>query len=197
MTFSQNQCDLDFMVLATENETPYAIWNTTVGGDVTLSTEGVSQGNYPVTQGPDKLFDGNQTTKYVNFGECNSAVGALDSICGVNTGLYVSLQRGSGLLLAFQFMTANSFYERDPINITIEGSNRNASELMLGSSWTLIYTGSSGLENTTARFTYGEMRFLSNNTRWYSSYRLLIQSKRSIGNFVQMAAWDLLGYYIT
>ena len=185
------------MLITTNNETSRAIWNTTVGGDATLSTEGFSQGNYPGAQGPNTLFDQNNLTKYVSFGVCNSTIGGSSANCGVNTGVYLSLQRGPTLLLGFQFMTPNSFYERDPINITIEGSNRNASELMLGSSWTLIYTGSSGLENTTARFTYGEMRFLSNNTRWYSSYRLLIQMKRSTGNFVQMSAWDLYGYYLS
>lgn len=184
------------MLITTNNEAAYGLWNTTTGGDGTLSIGGFSQGNYPVGEGPTTLFDGDNTTKYVNFGVCSQTVGGFDPICGVNTGLYLSLQRGPSLLLAFRFMTPNSFPERDPISVTIEGSNRDASELMYGSSWTLIYNGSSGLESTTTRYSYGQVRSLPNGTQWYSSYRLLTQLKRTTGNFVQMAAWELYGYYI-
>jgi hypothetical protein len=151
-------------------------------------------GNYFVGQGPEVVFDQSANTKYVNFGACNSTYGGTVIQCGQNTGLYLTLQRGSSLLVAFRFWTANSYPLRDPMNITIEGSYQPQPALILGSSWTLIYSGSSGLDIDPGRLSFGQMQWLLNNTVWYSSYRLLIQSKRGVGNFAQYSEFELFGY---
>lgn len=151
-------------------------------------------GNYAPGQGPVQALDQNSASKYVNFGVCNSTVGASQTNCGYNTGLYLLLQRGPSLLIGFRFLTADSYSQRDPVSITLEGSNKPLSALVLGSSWTLIYNGSSGLATDPGRSGYGQMQWISNNTVWYASYRLLITLKRTVGNFVQYAEFELYGY---
>jgi hypothetical protein len=150
--------------------------------------------DYVLGQGPAQAFDQSTSTKYVNFGVCNSTYGSNLITCGQNTGLYLTSQQGSLLLVAFRFWTADSYPLRDPMNITIEGSNQSQSALVLGSSWTLIYSGSSGLDIDPGRRSFGQMQWLSNNTVRYSSYRLLILSKRGTGNFVQYSEFELFGY---
>jgi hypothetical protein len=41
----------------------------------------------------------------------------------------------------------NSLPARDPMTITIEGSNQPSSVLLFGSNWTLIYSGTSGFDS--------------------------------------------------
>jgi len=149
--------------------------------------------DYVLGQGPAQAFDQSTSTKYVNFGVCNSTYGANVINCGQDTGLYLTLQRGSSLLVAFRFWIANSYPLRDPMNITIEGSNQPQAALVLGSSWTLIYSGSSGLDIDPGRQSFGQMQGLSSNTVKYSSYRLLIRLKRSTGNFVQHSEFEMFG----
>jgi hypothetical protein len=80
------------------------------------------------------------------------------------------------------------------MRITIEGSNQSSSALLFGSSWTLIYNGSSGLDSDPGRYTFGLTQFISNNVISYESYRLLITSKRSLSNAVQYSEVQFLGY---
>jgi hypothetical protein len=115
-------------------------------------------------------------------------------VCGVNTGFYVYSDRPASLLVAFRFQAADNYPDRDPIDMTIEGSNQNVSALLLGSSWRLIYNGTSGLDVTPARRTLGPTIWLSDNVIWYTSYRILILSKRNVGNTVQYSELELLGY---
>jgi hypothetical protein len=176
------------------NETIYGIWNTTAGHNSYPSSVGLSMSNYPAGQGPQQAFDGNTSTKYVNFGVCNSTVGANMTVCGDNTGLYFSPRRGISLLLGFRFCTPDSYPGRDPMLVTFEGSNQTSTTLTLGSSWTLIYNGTSGLANDPGRFTCGITQWLSNNSIWYTSYRMLVVSKRSTGNFVQYSELELFSY---
>ncbi|CAF0971630.1 unnamed protein product [Adineta ricciae] len=176
------------------NATVYGIWNTSASHDSYPSSPGTSTGNYFSTQGPTTLFDGFLSTKYINYGACNVTQGANLTQCGQNTGVYFSPQHGPSLLLAFRLATPNSYPERDPLVVTIEGSNHSFLELTLGSSWTLIYNGSSGLDIDPGRTSWGVTMFIQNNTIWYSSYRFLIVSKRSTGQFVQYSELDLLTY---
>ncbi|CAF0781426.1 unnamed protein product [Adineta ricciae] len=176
------------------NATVYGIWNTSASHDSYPSSPGTSTGNYFPTQGPTKLFDGFLFTKYINYGACNVTQGYSLTQCGQNTGVYLSPQQGPSLLLAFRLATPNSYPERDPLVVTIEGSNHPFSELTLGSSWTLIYNGSSGLDIDPGRKTWGVTISIQNNTIWYSSYRFLVVSKRSTGQFVQYSELDLLTY---
>jgi hypothetical protein len=180
-------------LLTSTNETVYGLWNTTAGDSSILSIPGSSIGNYNPTETPQNVFDQNSTTKYTSYGICNqSSISLLE--CGANTGLYLTLQRGASLLAGIQFCTANSLPERDPMTITIEGSNQSSSALLLGSSWSLIYNGSSGLDSDPGRYSFGVIEIIPNNVVSYESYRLLITSKRGMSNAVQYSEVEFLGY---
>jgi hypothetical protein len=83
-----------------------------------------------------------------------------------------------------------SIPERDPLTITIEGSNQSISALMLGSSWTLIYNTSTGLNPDPGRNNSGIIQNMTNNT----SYRILVISKRNISDAVHFGEIELLEY---
>jgi hypothetical protein len=76
----------------------------------------------------------------------------------------------------------------------MEGSNQLPSKLIYGSSWTLIYNGSSGLKPDPGRLAYGSIQNLSNNSIWYSSYRFLITSKRGDSDAAHLDELELFGY---
>lgn len=48
--------------------------------------------------------------------------------------------------------------------ITFEGSNQPTSSLNLGSSWTLVYSGLSGLATDSGRFACGQPQLFPSNT---------------------------------
>jgi hypothetical protein len=168
------------------------LWNTTAGSDNTISAPGSSVGDFFASEMPEYAFDQVVTTKYTNFGVC-SAPSPPASICGTNTGLFLTLRRGASLLLAFRFSTGNNFPDRDPLTVTIEGSNQPTSSLILGAEWTLIYNGSTGLDSDPGRYSFGVLQNLTSNTVWYTSYRLLITSKRGLDTSVQYGEIELLG----
>ena len=194
VSYDQLFCFLVPSNFTSVNETVYAIWNTTAGRDSYASSFGSSTSNYFFDQGPTNIFDGNFTTKYVHFGTCNTTVGLTFTECGEDTGFYFSPRQGSSLLLAFRFGTPNSFPTRDPLHVSIEGSNQPVSALTLGSSWTMLYNGSCGLNTDPGRYAWGVTQWIMNNTVWYSSYRILVVAKRGTGQFVQYSEVELLGY---
>jgi len=154
------------------------IYNTVAGGDSTVENiGGNTAGCYPGNESPDKAIDGNTGTKYLAYGNFNSS--GTGTPGGVNTGLYFTL--GSAISVnAIQFATGNDSPERDPLTITLEGSNAS-SNLNLGSSWTAIYSGVTGLSalgTNDSRNTYGDIESFSNSTA-YSSYRILVTGVRS------------------
>jgi hypothetical protein len=180
---------IDLVIITDMNETVFGVWNTTAGGDSTPATVGSSVGNFMPGQTPKQAFDRDCSTKYVSFGAYS--INIYNKNSGINTGLYLTPQRGPSLLTAIQFCTADDNEERDPLIMTIEGSNHNTSALTLGSSWTLIYNGTTGLEGVTNRLTYGPMVLLPYNSIWYASYRLLITSKRAVLDGVQYSEIEL------
>jgi hypothetical protein len=98
-------------------------------------------------ESPTKVFDSSTATAYANYGTYNNFYGSYSTRCGEDTGLYLSLLRGASLLVAFTISTAASYVERDPVTLTIEGSNQSLLALTFGSSWILIYNGSSDLDS--------------------------------------------------
>jgi hypothetical protein len=119
------------------------VWNTTAGGDGTIAASGSGVGDYYPGQMPLCACNGYVYDTYTNFGSCTSSSNAVT--CGSNTGFYWTPNRGASLIIGLQICTGGSLPTRDPIIITFEGSNHPTSALHLGSSWTLIYRGPSGL----------------------------------------------------
>ena len=169
----------------------YGLWNTIALSDGTPATLESRFEKYYSYEAPQYALDQDSTTKHLNFGNCTFCERGVD--CGINTGFYVTLQQGPTLLLAIQFTTANDDTERDPLSITIEGSNANSSALMRGTSWSLIYTMSTGLDVDPGREADGTPQCLRNNTVWHTSYRILVTSKRAFSSSVQYSGIKLFG----
>lgn len=129
--------------------------------------------------------------KYTSFGSCTAVSMAMS--CGLNTGFYRTLPRGASLIIGFQICTPGSTPARDPITITLEGSNQPASVLPLGSSWSLIYSGSSGLAIDPGRLSCGIPQLFSNSI-WYLSYRFLVTSKRGSDSSTWYSDVLFIGY---
>ncbi|CAF3137836.1 unnamed protein product [Rotaria socialis] len=184
-------------VLTTSStETVYAVWNTTAGSDSNFASNGVDVGKYYPGEGPGNVCDRNTSTKFTSFGGCNGSL-AYSPTCPQNTGFYLTLQRGASVLVAFRFATANSFPPRDPLMITIEGSNSNSTELTRGSSWTLLYNGSCGISTNQTRFTYAPIQWLPQHSALYASYRFLVNLAINNGTLIptiQYSEVELLGY---
>ncbi|CAF0843464.1 unnamed protein product [Adineta steineri] len=173
------------------NESVNGIWNTTVGGDSTASVNGTSAGNYVTGEEPNAAFDRNTSTKYTSFGSCSIGVPSIE--CGVNTGLYITPQSGASLITGLRFCTGNDYPERDPLTVSVEGSN-HTSALTFGTSWTVIYNGTTGLDVDPGRATCGVTQLFLNNPNSYLSYRILLSSKRGIDYVLQYSEIELLGY---
>lgn len=173
----------------------HGLWNTSASNDGMLSSPGAGPGNYNPEETPEYALDNNFDTKYNSYGSCGKSRETSSSECGLNTGFYVILQSCPSLLIAFRFRTANNIPERDPISITVEGSNEDSSRLLDGSSWSLIYSGSTGLDEEPDRYNFGTKQLILNSTLWFTSYRLLVTSKRDTSNAVQYADVEFYGYY--
>ncbi|CAF0979165.1 unnamed protein product [Rotaria sordida] len=173
-------------------DTIVGIYNTTAG----TSTGGL--GLYLSGESPDKAIDNDTSTKYLNFGYRGTSApsNAVYDQPGATTGFYVTPQiSNASVAVGVLFATANDYSNRDPISITLEGTNATGSALSIGSSWTLIYSGSTGINATVdpGRYTYGvQQTFL--NTIPYSSYRILVTAQRANGSGVQYSEAHILGY---
>jgi hypothetical protein len=108
----------------------YNIWNTTAGGNSVFAVPGYTQGTYWPSQPAKNVFDGNLSTEYCNYGVCNDTTGAM--ACGKETGFYLTMNSGPNILAAFYMGTCPESWgrSRDPMLITIEGSNLNGSALL-------------------------------------------------------------------
>jgi hypothetical protein len=168
------------------------VWNVSAGEDSFPATSGYYQGQYWPLHKPDNVFDDNLNTELCSYGFCN--VSYYDFNCGTNTGVYVTTQYAPFVLDAFRTATGSYGPWRDPLTITIEGSNQNGSNLTLGSSWTLIYNGTSGLSTNPGRNMLGTKQILLNNTLSFASYRFLIVEKRDNNTCVEYAEIQLFGH---
>lgn len=155
----------------------YAIWNTTAGQNSLPSTVGLGIGNYYYNQYARNVFDGNWTTAICLNGVGNAS--ALTTTAGLNTGVYLTIPGDPFFLKAFRFVTTSSLeLNRDPLKLTIEGSNLIGTALTLGSSWTLIYNDTTGLDTNPGRTQPGIRQTLNNNASAFSSYRFLFTQRR-------------------
>ena len=161
------------------------LYSTVAGG----STGGLS-GVYTISaEEPPAAIDGSVSTKYVNLGNGGSN--------GIGSGFYVTTTTSSTTIArALCFATGNDSPNRDPITVTLEGSNApSGSALDLGSSWTSIYSGSTGIDAAVdpGRATYGTQQNFANAVA-YAHYRLLVTSKRGSDNSVQYSEAKIIGY---
>ena len=118
---------------------------------------------------------------------------------GVGTGFVVMPQNGlrSSMIQAFQFGTANDVAQRDPLVITIEGSStKNTVNQLIGSSWNLIYYGSTGINAASdpGRSVYGTLQTVT-SPESYIAYRILIVAQRASENSVQYSEFRLFGHF--
>ena len=161
------------------------IYSTTAGGST-----GGSNGMYSTTaEQPPSAIDSNVNTKYLNFGGGSSS--------GIDSGFYVIPTISStSIARALLFATANDVPDRDPLTVTLEGSHvSSGSALDLGTSWTLIYSGPTGIDPTVdpGRTLYVAQQSFANMVA-YASYRILVTSKRGSVNCVQYAEAQIIGY---
>ena len=134
-----------------------AIWNTTASGNSTASTAGTAAaGQYPAAEAAPNAVDGLANTKYLNFGGGGGA-GVQTTSKGLGTGFYITPSVTDSIVQSFQFTAANDAVNRDPLTITIEGTNATGAALAQGSSWALIYSGTTGLDTDPGRNTAGVM----------------------------------------
>jgi hypothetical protein len=171
------------------NDTIIGLYNTRAGG----STGGIN-GTYPPNEAHKYAMDDSPETKYLNFGHKGDPQSLVDEP-GIGTGfLVIPSVSNSTLACGLLFTTANDNSYRDPITVTLEGSNATSlTELHLDSSWTLIYNGSTGIDANNSRKTNGTQQNFQNAKR-FASYRLLITSKRGVGDAVQYSEARIMGY---
>ena len=170
--------------LTKPGDTIVALYNTTVGG----STGGKNGSWWQTYEHTPNAIDHNVSTKYLN-----KALGR-STEAGINTGFHVTPSISNAtVVLGLRFATSDFIPERDPISVTLEGSN--SSDLDMGSSWTLIYNGPTGID---ASVNPGCMVYVPqqnfSNTVPYKSYRLLVTSKRANSTCVQYSEAHIIGY---
>ena len=169
------------------------MYNTTAGQD-TGGFDGIYSN---ANEYPRFAIDSDLTTKYLNFGIQNGCFRCLVFEPGVGTGFFVTPSISNATVVTgLIFATANDFADRDPLAVTLEGSNATTNAtLHLGTSWTLIYNGSTGIDcsNDPGRSRYVTQQNF-NNTMIFASYRVLITSQRNISDSVQYSEAQILGY---
>lgn len=168
-----------------------SLWNTVAGGLSTLATQNASgAGTYYTSQSATNLFDKMTSTKYASRG--NSTSGA-NAIAGLDTGFHLTVAKCSPTLTKFRFATGDTGTERDPMTLTIEGTD--CGTLLNCTSWTLLYNGTTGLDTILSRNSYGTYQTIQ-TPQPFTSYRFLITSKRNSTNsiFITYSEIELYGY---
>ncbi len=135
--------------------------------------------SYPGNENPSDALDGNQFTKYLNFGEENS-------------GLIVTPNSGASTVRSFRLTTANDAVERDPASWALYGTNDSIhsddNSTGLAENWTLV--GSGDLSLPSARRAAGPVVSFANSTA-YTSYKLLFPTVKNAGAANSMQVADI------
>ena len=175
------------MCKITASDDPIKSLYDTVAGGPTVGFEG----RYSIYgEKPPEAIDNNVNTKYLNYGTTSAAF-LMSTNPGKDSGFYVTPNVGASLANGILFATANDFPGRDPLTITLEGTN--STNLHSSSVWTLLYNGSTGLDLVTTRSSYGSSVAFTNNVS-YISYRLLVLTQRDISDSVQYAESHIMRY---
>ena len=171
------------VVITRSDDYIMGLYNTRAGG----STGGKNGSYSALDEYPARAIDNSTETKYLNFG-----AKLLTLTSGTDTGFYVTPSiSNASRVVTLRFATGNDLEQRDPLAVTLEGTN--STSLDIGSSWTLIYNGSTGLESNPGRKRYGVQQNFTNTIR-YASYRLLVTSKRGIASAVQYSEVQIIGF---
>jgi hypothetical protein len=126
------------------------------------------------------ILDGSLGTKYFNKAQ------GPDCPPGIDTGFVVTPAAGAKIITGIQFATANDSPGRDPVSITIEGSNDPHAAQADAKDFTLIYEGTAGLDDDPDRNHWGRVVAFK-NTAAYTTYRVLVTATRSDVDAVQFS----------
>lgn len=133
---------------------PTAIYNSSLQ-PIYITQAIPTTSNSPGSEGPNKAFDNNPYSKYLNFDKKNAGV---------------TVQLNSGrVVTGFTLTTANDFSGRDPTSYKLYGSNN-------GSTWTLIKQDSIALSNN--RFATSAVVDVENTTA-YAYYFILFPTTKA------------------
>jgi hypothetical protein len=144
---------------------------TTKGRSNVLAVTGDFGGSTSNDEQVANAIDGDPGTKYFNKAQNDGGS------AGIDTGFAVTPHLGATVVTGIQFATANDVPDRDPIVITLEGSNDKDADQAKGNGFTLIYKGPCGLTNDPGRKSWGQVIAFA-NTQSYKTYRVLISQVR-------------------
>lgn len=150
--------------VVSQADTAIGLKATVQGGANVLAESGK---DFSSSEGAANIKDRRTNTKYYN----NSQEGS--NRRGVDTGFVITLARGPTIINGIQFATGNDVPARDPMYITIEGSNASNALEAGASSFTPIWEGPTGLIPNPGRSSWGKVVSFFNSTA-YRSYRVLI-----------------------
>ena len=137
---------------------------------VVISNIYPTSNNSPANEGAANAFDGNSSTKYLNFDKQNA-------------GVTLRLSKGR-VVQKFTITTANDSAERDPASYKLYGSND-------GVNWTLIKEGPLSLSDS--RFSVSGEITVDNTTAYVYYFIKFPSIKNNSGNSVQIA--EVTYYY--
>jgi hypothetical protein len=150
----------------------------------------VTNTDFSPTESAVNVKDGNTGTKYYNTAQDGS------NPRGINTGFVITPQLGYTVINGFQIATANDMPTRDPLSITIEGSNATNADQAGGNGFNLIWQGPTSLAQDPGRNSWGQ-RYSFLNTVGYKSYRVLVTALRGSGGGAQYSEVRLFGQTLT
>ena len=144
--------------------------------------EASPESSFPGDEGPENLFDGLTSTKYLNFGRENS-------------GFIVTPSIGATVAGSFVLSSANDAEGRDPIEWRLFGTNAPIVTQNNGNGqnepWTLIEEGQ--IETPLDRFAAAPEVFFDNNVS-YTSYKFQVVAIRTPeANSTQYSEFQLFG----
>ena len=134
---------------------------TTITGStptVYITNYYATSNNSPAGEGAANAFDGNPSTKYLNFDKNNA-------------GVTVKLNSGR-VVTGFKLTTANDFAGRDPTSYKLYGSND-------GTNWTLVQEGAVALSDN--RFTESSEITVTNTSAYVYYYIFFPTTKAGVG----------------
>lgn len=148
---------------------------------IAIDVDVVFPSSYPGAEAPINTTDQNVATKYLNFG-------------AAGTGFIVTPSGGSSTVQSLQLTSGNDAPERDPATYDLYGTN---DAICSGDnsggdceSWTLISSGSAGLDVDPGRSMNGTVQDFVNGTA-YSSYKMIFPTLRDAGTANSMQVTDV------